>query len=476
MATYGLDVECPHIFDGTHFTSWKDWMMNNFKFISPQLLWIVDVGFSFALDKKNATQAQRKCLYLDCQATNIFYQSMDDNIFGEIMDLTSAHEIWFHLNKKYGMTSNNIDGEYEKMEDHEKIVNDDVELIHDMRVVKECSISSSSDEIEISTTSSLENNDDYSCSVANDDSTSPSTSPLCHMSNDDTKVKLDSDVVAHAYTYDELVDVVKGMSLYVEEIETKMTNLEHENHNLRKSYDCSEHLLGKFVYKLVTLSLTHEILCLKHKKLKIDHKSLIESISKEDTKIDESSSYELDGQLQCVANSCDEGYKNVSTSSDDLLEMPCSSNSDICFSSMDCETNNVEENNESNDEVKNLSMDGHVIEKVTHKQMMESHKKYGNINGIVYNNTNIKGKRWGKKTYEREMRRLEEEKLSHYMCFKCHKMGHLASSCLSKKEKMPQDSSEDESTFSHEEANVNHKVDNKMGRKKTRRGGRRRNW
>ena len=243
---------------------------------------------------------------------------MDDSIFGEIMDLTSAHEIWFHLNKKYGMTSNNIDGEYEKMEDHEKIVNDDVELIHDMRVVKECSISSSSDEIEISTTSSLENNDDYSCSVANDDSTSPSTSPHCHMSNDDTKVKLDSDVVAHAYTYDELVDVVKGMSLYVEEIETKMTNLEHENHNLRKSYDCSEHLLGKFVYKLVTLSLTHEILCLKHKKLKIDHKSLIESISKEETKIDESSSYELDGQLQCVAaNSCDEGYKNASTSCDD---------------------------------------------------------------------------------------------------------------------------------------------------------------
>ena len=41
---------------------------------------------------------------------------------------------------------------------------------------------------------------------------------------------------------------------------------------------------------------------------------------------------------------------------------------------------------------------------------------------------------------------------------------------------MPQDSSEDESTFSHEEANVNHKVDNKTGRKKTRRGGRRRNW
>ena len=46
--------------------------------------WIVDVGFSLALDRKNATQAQKKCLHLNCQATNIFYQSMKDNIFGEI--------------------------------------------------------------------------------------------------------------------------------------------------------------------------------------------------------------------------------------------------------------------------------------------------------------------------------------------------------------------------------------------------------
>jgi hypothetical protein len=34
-----------------------------------------------------------------------------------------------------------------------------------------------------------------------------------------------------------------------------------------------------------------------------------------------------------------------------------------------------------------------------------------------YNNTNIKGKRWGKK-YEKDMKRLEDEKLSHYLCFK----------------------------------------------------------
>jgi hypothetical protein len=34
--------------------------------------WIEDVGFSHALDEKNVTQAQKKCLHLDWQATNIF--------------------------------------------------------------------------------------------------------------------------------------------------------------------------------------------------------------------------------------------------------------------------------------------------------------------------------------------------------------------------------------------------------------------
>jgi len=85
MAAYGLDVECPHIFYGTHFAQWRNWMICNFKFISPQMWWIVDVGFSCAIDKKVATQSQKKCLHLDCQASNIFYSSMKDNIFSEIM-------------------------------------------------------------------------------------------------------------------------------------------------------------------------------------------------------------------------------------------------------------------------------------------------------------------------------------------------------------------------------------------------------
>lgn len=43
------------------------------------------------------------------------------------------------------------------------------------------------------------------------------------------------------------------------------------------------------------LKLTHEDLFLTHENIKEDHDFLTKSISKEETEIDESSSYELDG-------------------------------------------------------------------------------------------------------------------------------------------------------------------------------------
>ena len=46
-------------------------MIYNFKFIFPQIWWMVDIGFSHVLDEDNLTQAQEKCLDLDIQATNI---------------------------------------------------------------------------------------------------------------------------------------------------------------------------------------------------------------------------------------------------------------------------------------------------------------------------------------------------------------------------------------------------------------------
>ena len=93
MATYGLDVECPHIFYGTHFARWKNWMICNFKSICPQIWWMVDVGFSHVLNEGNLTQTQEKCLDLDIQATNILFRSLHDCILSEVMNMKTAHEI-----------------------------------------------------------------------------------------------------------------------------------------------------------------------------------------------------------------------------------------------------------------------------------------------------------------------------------------------------------------------------------------------
>ena len=76
-------------------------MICNFKFICPQMWWMVDVCFSHVLDEGNLTQTQEKCLDLDIQDTNILFRSLHDSILGEIMNRTTAHEIWSYLNEKY---------------------------------------------------------------------------------------------------------------------------------------------------------------------------------------------------------------------------------------------------------------------------------------------------------------------------------------------------------------------------------------
>ena len=50
------------------------------------------------------------------------------------------------------------------------------------------------------------------------------------------------------------------------------------------------------------------------------------------------------------------GKKHVSTTCDDILDMPCSSHIDACSSPMCCETNLLKENKELKDEVQDLSI------------------------------------------------------------------------------------------------------------------------
>ncbi|KAG0514266.1 hypothetical protein BDA96_10G175800 [Sorghum bicolor] len=452
MAAYGLDVECPHIFDGTHFARCRNLMTCNFKFISPQMWWIVDVGFSCAIDKKVATQAQKKCLHLDCQATNILYSSMKDNIFGEIMDMKSAHEIWVFLNEKFGAIL--------KEDDVPKVdANEDVEHDHNMVVVEDCSTSWSSEEDDDHSTRSLDKDDDDATSEANDDATSctldneddgyesdasTSSSPHCFMSHGDTKVSIDVIIDCDGPNFELVCKLSKALRNEL----AKTNKLKNENSFLKTAY----------------------------------HAFLTKKLSNEEIKTSESSSLGSNDQSHIVTNPCDVGKKHVSTSCDDLLSMPCSSHIDACSTSISCETNLLKENNELNEQVKNLSnkLERCYYSKVTFEHILKTQRNYGDKCGLGFKKKMTKGKR-----------KQENRKLSHFMCYRCHEMGHLANGCPNK-EKLKQ--MKEEERIKHQlvkqqeepqpkpqveqekkpqvQVKFNHHGDLMMKKKKTRRGGR----
>ena len=187
---------------------------------------MVDVGFSHVLDEDNLTQAQEKCLDLDIQTTNIMYRSLDDCIFGEIINMKTTHEIWSYLSEKYGMVSDDDD------EPKEEAL-EDVEHCHNSVIVEDFSTSWSSDDDDDHTTRSLDKIDDDATSGANDDATpctldgnhdgscpddiasTSSPSPHCFMSQGDTKVSNDN-VVDHVDSYDELASRLASMTMSLE--------------------------------------------------------------------------------------------------------------------------------------------------------------------------------------------------------------------------------------------------------------------
>ncbi|OQU77626.1 hypothetical protein SORBI_3009G080150 [Sorghum bicolor] len=338
MAAYGLDVECPHTFDGTHFAQWRNWMTCNFKFISPQMWWMVDVGLSHVLDEENLTQAQDKCLHLDYQATNIFYSSMKDNIFGEIMDMKSAHEIWSYLNEKYGAIT--------KEDDVPKVdAREDVEHDHNTVVVEDCSTSWSSED----------EDDGYE----SDASTSSSTSSHSSMSHGDGKVSIGGVIVD---CDDPNFELVCRLTKALRNEMAKTNKLKNENSFLKNTCEQQKHLLYVTTCSHEELKLVHEELCVAHDNL--------------------SSSLGSNDQSHSVTNPCDVGKKH---------------------------TNLLKENNELNEQVKNLSnkLERCYNSKVTFEHILKTQRIYGD-------------------------KKQEREKLSHFMCYRCHEVGHLANGCPNK--------------------------------------------
>ena len=222
-------------------------MICNFKFICPQIWWMVDVDFSHMLDENNLTQAEEKCLDLDTQAIDIMYRSLDDSIFGEIIDMKTAHEIWSYLNEKYGMVFN--DDDEPKKEAHE-----DVEHSHNSVIVEDCSTSWSSDDDDDHTTRSLDkiNNDATPCTLDGDNdgscsgyesdvSSCSSTTSHCFMSQGDTKVSNAN--VIDLDSYEELLDKFGRMIKALEKEMAKIEKWKNKNSFLKIT-----HMNNKNIY------------------------------------------------------------------------------------------------------------------------------------------------------------------------------------------------------------------------------------
>ncbi|KAG0548883.1 hypothetical protein BDA96_01G205900 [Sorghum bicolor] len=354
-------------------------MTCNFKFISPQMWLMVDVGFSHVLDEENLTQAQDKCLHLDYQATNIFYSSMKDNIFGEILDMKSAHEIWSYLNEKYGAIT--------KEDDVPKVdAREDVEHDHNMVVVEDCSTSWSSED----------EDDGYE----SDASTSSPTSSHSSMSHGDGKVSIGGVIID---CDDPNFELVCRLTKALRNEMAKTSKLKNENSFLKTTCEQQKHLLYVTTCSHEELKLVHEELCVTHDNL--------------------SSSLGSNDQSHIVTNPCDVGKKHVSTSCHDLLSMSCSSNIDACSTSMSCETNLLKENNKLNEQVKNLSnkLERCYNSKVTFEHILKTQRIYGDKCGLGFKEKMTKGKR-----------KQEKRKLSHFLSYWCHEVGHPANGCPNK--------------------------------------------
>ncbi|OQU79742.1 hypothetical protein SORBI_3007G000050 [Sorghum bicolor] len=386
MASSGIDDCETHIFDGTNFALWKNHMLDHFRAKGPKFWWIVTNGLTHNLDHKNLTKAQKVLFELDCEAYCYLMKSLSFELFDRINSKGTAYEMWESIKHTFGDSSTWDDGKFKKEEPKVEI-HEDVEHDHNKVVVEDCSTSWSSED----------EDDGYE----SDASTSSSTSSHSSMSHGDGKVSIGGVIVD---CDDPNFELVCRLTKALRNEMAKTSKLKNENSFLKTTCEQQKHLLYVTTCSHEELKLVHEELCVTHDNL--------------------SSSLGSNDQSHIATNPCDVGKKHVSTSCDDLLSMPCSSYLDACSTSMSCETNLLKENNELNEQVKNLSnkLERCYNSKVTFDHILKTQRIYGDKCGLGFKKKMTKGKR-----------KQEREKLSHFMCYRCHEVGHLANSCPNKK-------------------------------------------
>ncbi|OQU79051.1 hypothetical protein SORBI_3008G088890 [Sorghum bicolor] len=228
-----------------------------------------------------------------------------------------------------------------------------------------------------STSWSSEDEDD---GYESDASTSSSTSSHSSMSHGDGKVSI-GDVIVDCD--DPNFELVCRLTKALRNEMAKTSKLKNENSFLKTICEQQKHLL-------YVTTCSHEELKLVHEELCVTHDNLARSM-----------------------------YPPLAM----IYYVPCSSDIDACSTSMSCETNLLKENNKLNEQVKNLSnkLERCYNSKVTFEHILKTQRIYGDKCGLGFKEKMTKGKR-----------KQEKGKLSHFMCYRCHEVGHLANGCPNK--------------------------------------------
>ncbi|OQU91913.1 hypothetical protein SORBI_3001G261517 [Sorghum bicolor] len=382
MAAYGLDDCETHIFDGTNFALWKNHMLDHFRAKGPKFWWIVTNGLTHNLDHKNLTKAQKVLFELDCEAYDYLIESLSFEMFDRINSKGTAYEMWESIKHTFGDSSTWDDGKFKKEEPKVEIHEDNDDATSDATDdATPCTLDGEADGYE-------------------SDASTSTTSPHCFMSHGDTKVSI-GDVIVDCDGPN--FELICRLSKALRNEMAKTSKLKNENSFLKTTCEQQKHLLYVTTCSHEEIKLAHEELCVAHDNL--------------------SSSLGSNDQSNIVTNPCDVGKKHVSTSCDDLLSMPCYSYIDACSTPMFCESNLLKENNELNEQVKNLSnkLERCYYSKVTFEHILKTQRNYGDKCGLGFKKKMTKGKR-----------KQDKRKLSHFMCYRCHEVGHLANGCPNK--------------------------------------------
>ncbi|KAG0520315.1 hypothetical protein BDA96_08G063700 [Sorghum bicolor] len=452
MASSGIDDCETHIFDGTNFALWKNHMLDHFRAKGPKFWWIVTNGLTHNLDHKNLTKAQKVLFELDCEAYCYLMKSLSFELFDRINSKGTAYEMWESIKHTFGDSSTWDDGKFKKEEPKVEIY-EDVEHDH--------------------------NNEDEDDGYESDASTSSSTSSHSSMSHGDGKVSIGGVIVD---CDDPNFELVCRLTKALRNEMAKTSKLKNENSFLKTTCERQKHLLYVTTCSHEGLKLVHEELCVTHNNLVKDHAFLTKKISNGEIKTSESSSLGSNDQSHIVTNPCDVGKKHVSTSCDVLLSIPCSSHLDACSTSMSCKTNLLKENNKLNEQVKNLSnkLERCYYSKVTFENILKTQRNYEKrklFHFMCYRCHEVGHLANGCPNKEKLKKIKEEERLKHVKCFKCRTWGHLTSMCrtkqLVKQQEEPQPKPQVEQAKKPQaQVKFNHHDDLMMKKKKTRRGGR----